>query len=93
MKNMKCLSFSVLIDFSLKSILLDIRIVTPACFLGTFDWNYFFLSPLLCGNVCEVRYVFIEQQQDKICLHIQFISLCLFIGDLRPFRLMDINDQ
>ena len=33
----KCPSLSLLIDFSLKSILLDIRIATPACFLGLFD--------------------------------------------------------
>ena len=35
------MSFFVSFDFSLKSILLDIRIVTPACFLGPFDWNFF----------------------------------------------------
>ena len=38
---MKCLSLSLLIDFSLKSILLDIRITTPACFLGPFDWKIY----------------------------------------------------
>ena len=31
-----------LIDFSVKSILLDIKIVTPACFLGPFYWKVFF---------------------------------------------------
>ena len=44
--NMKCPSLSLLIDFSLKSILLDVRIATPVCFLGPFD-RKFFLNPLL----------------------------------------------
>ena len=34
---MKCSSLSLLIDFSLKCILLDISIAIPACFLGPFD--------------------------------------------------------
>ena len=37
MTNMICPSLSLLIDFILKSILLDIRIATLACFLGPFD--------------------------------------------------------
>ena len=41
MTNMKCPSLSLLIDFSLKSILLAIRIPTSACFLGPFDWKFF----------------------------------------------------
>ena len=32
-----CPSLSLWIDFSLKSILLDVRIAIPACFLGPFD--------------------------------------------------------
>ena len=39
---MKCPSLSLLISFSLKSILLDIKMATPACFLGPFAWNIFF---------------------------------------------------
>ena len=39
--NMKCPSVSLLIDFTWKSILLDIRKATPACFLGPFDWKIF----------------------------------------------------
>ena len=34
---MKYSSLSLLIDYSLKSILLTIRMATPACFLGSFD--------------------------------------------------------
>ena len=37
--SIKCPSLSLLIGFSLKSILLDIMIATPACFLGSFDWE------------------------------------------------------
>ena len=39
--SIKCLSLSVLINFSLKSILLAIRIATPACFFSPFDWKNF----------------------------------------------------
>ena len=42
MRTVKCPSLSLLIDFSLKSILLDITIVTAASFLGTFDWKKIF---------------------------------------------------
>ena len=41
---MKCPSLSLLIGFSLKSILLDIRIATPVCFLGPFGLEIFFLT-------------------------------------------------
>ena len=39
--NMKLPSLSVLIDFSMKSILLDIGVAIPAYFLGAFDWYNF----------------------------------------------------
>ena len=32
-------SFPYLINFGLKSILLDIRMATPVCFLGPFAWK------------------------------------------------------
>ena len=32
-------SFRYLINFGLKSILLDIRMATPVCFLGPFAWK------------------------------------------------------
>ena len=49
---MKCPSLSLLIDISLKFILLDIRIATPACFLGPFDWKIFF--PTLYSEAMSV---------------------------------------
>ena len=94
MTNMKCPSLSLLIDFSLKSILLDIRIATPACFLGPFDWN-FFSQPFTLRQCLSLRLrcVSCMQQKDGFCFHIQSVSLCLFIGELSPFILRDINDQ
>ena len=54
---MKCSSLSLLIAFSLKSILLAIRIATPACFLGPHDWKkiptlYFELMSVFEVEVC-----------------------------------------
>lgn len=40
--SMKCTSLSLLISFGWKSILLDIRIPTPACSMGPFAWKTFF---------------------------------------------------
>ena len=45
--SIKCPSPSLLIDFSLKSNLLDIRITTYSCFLGPFAWKKSFHNPLL----------------------------------------------
>lgn len=45
-----CPSPTLLIDFGLKYILLDIKLATLACFLGSFAWKIFF-NPLLSGNV------------------------------------------
>ena len=64
MTNMKCPFLALLIDFRLKSILLDIRIATPALFLGPFDWKFFF--PTLYSEVMsvfeiEVCFLFTEE--------------------------------
>ena len=37
----KCPSLSFLITFGWKFTLFDIRIATPACFLGPFAWKFF----------------------------------------------------
>ena len=89
--NMKCSSLSLLIDFSLKCILLDIRIATPACFLVPFDWN-FFSQPFTLS--LRFRCVSCMQQKDGFCFSYPVcFSLCLFIGEFSPFILRDINDQ
>ena len=45
----QCLSLSLLISFSLKSILLDIKMVIPDCILGSIAWNKCLLPTLHPG--------------------------------------------
>ena len=58
--NMKCLSLSLLIDFSLKSILLDSY---TTCFLGPFHLNIFsnFLSDMMSVFEVEVSFLYAEK--------------------------------
>ena len=85
---------SLLTDFSLKSILLDIKIATPACFLGPFDWHVFSQPFTLKWYLfLRLRCVSYMQKKDGFFFHIQSVSLCLFIGELSLFTLKDINDQ
>ena len=92
--SMKCPSLSLLIDFSLKSILLDIRMATPACFLGPFAWKTF-SQPFTLSRCLSLwlRCVSCKQQNVESCFRMQCQSLCLFIGELSPLILSDINDQ
>ena len=92
--SMKCPSPSLLIDFSLKSILLDIRTAIPCCFLGPFAWKTFF-QPFTLSRCLSLwlRCVSRKQQSVGSCCRIQSLSLCLFIGELSPLILNDINDQ
>ena len=91
--NMKCPSLSLLINFSLRFILLDIRIATPACFLGPFDWNIFF--PNFYCETMSLRLVCVSwmQMKDGFCFHIQSVNLYLLIGDMSAFTLRDNNEQ
>ena len=92
--DMKCPSPSLLIDFSLKSILLDIRMATPACFLCPFAWKTF-SQPFTLSRCLSLwlRCVSCKQQNVGSCFRIQSLSLTLFIGELSPLILSDINDQ
>ena len=92
--SMKCPSPSLLIDFSLKSILLDIRMATPTCFLRPFAWKTF-SQPFTLRRCLSLwlRCVSCKQQNVGSCFCIQSLSLCLFIGELSPLILSDINDQ
>ena len=58
MTNVKYLSFSLLIHFSLKSILLDNWIATPSCFLGPFDLKIFSTLYSEMMSVFEVEVCF-----------------------------------
>ena len=92
--SIKYLSPSLRIDFSLKSILLEIRMATPACFLGPFAWKTF-SQPFTLSRCLSLRLrcVSCKQQNVGSCFCIQSLSLCLFIGELSPLILSDINDQ
>ena len=92
MTNMKCPSLSLLIYLNLKSVLLDIRIATPARLLVTFDWKNFPqpLSLRQCLSL-RLRHVSCMQQKDAFCFHIQSVNLCLYRSELSPLR--DINDH
>ena len=91
MMSMKCPSSSLLIDFSLKSNLLDIRIATPDCFFGPFDWKIFSQpsTPRYCLSL-KLRCVSCIQQ-DGFFVHIHSVGLYLFIGRLRQLKLRNIN--
>ena len=75
-------------------ILLDIRMATPACFLGPFAWKNFFHPFTLryCLSLL-LRCVSCMQQNAGSCLHIQSVSLCFFIGELSPLIVRDIKDR
>ena len=92
--SIKCPSPSLLVDFSVKSVLLDIRMATPACFLGSFVWKTF-SQPFTLSRCLSLwlRCVFCKQQNVGSCFPVQSRSLCLFIGELSPLILSDINDQ
>ena len=81
-------------DFSLKSILLDIRMATPTCFLGPFAWKIF-SQPFTLSRCLSLwlRCVPYKQQNDGSSFLIQSLGPCLFIGGLSPLILSDINDQ
>ena len=92
--SIKCPSPSLLINFSLKLILLDIRMATPSCFLGPFARNTF-SQPFTLSRCLSLwlRCVSCKQQNVGSCFRNQSLSLCLFIGELSPLILSDINDQ
>ena len=89
---MKWPFLSLLIDFSLKSILLDIRIATLACFLGPFDWKIFFQPFTLRYVYVRVKVCFLIQPKNGSFFHISSFSLCLFVGELSPLIVRYIND-
>jgi hypothetical protein len=92
--SMKCLSLSFLITFGWKSIFLDIKMATPDCFLRPFAWKCFFpafYSEIVSVFVTEVCFLYAEIA--GLCLHIQSVILCLFIGELSRLMLRDIKDQ
>jgi hypothetical protein len=89
---MKYPSLSFLKTFGML-ILFNIRMATPACFLGPFVWKFVFQPfALRCCLVLALRCISCMQQNAGSCLHIQSVSLCLFIGELSPLMLRDIKE-
>jgi hypothetical protein len=84
--NMKWLSLSLLIDFSLKSTLSEMRIGTPACSWHPFVWKVFFypftLSQCLFSSV---RWGSFKQHMAGSFFFNPIAILCHLIGALRPF--------
>ena len=78
-------------NFWLKSILFYIKMATPAYFLGSFVWKIV-LQPFILRQCLSLllRYVSCIQQTAGSCLHIQSVSLCIFIGELSPLILKNI---
>ena len=92
--SMKCPSLSLLINFGWKSILLDIRMAAPVCFLVQFAWKTFFQPFTLKWCLCLLqRYVSCMEQNEGSCLCIQSVSLSFLIRELSPLMLKYINDQ
>lgn len=92
--NMKCSSPSPLLTFDRKSILLDIMMATPACFLGPFAWKTFFHPFTLILCLPLLLWCFSCMQQNAgTCLHFQSVSLCLFIDESSSSILRGIKER
>jgi hypothetical protein len=91
---MKCPSLSFLVTLGWKSILLDMRTTTPACFFRPFACKIVFHAFILryCLSF-SLRWVSCKQQNVGSCLCSQSVSLCLFIGELNPLILRDIKEK
>lgn len=78
--------FPLLINFTLKSIFSDIRIVIPSCFVvplvGILCFQLFTQRRALSLKVTWV----LHRQKQEFCFLIHSTNLCLLIGELRPFK-------
>ena len=72
--------------------MLDTRLATPACSLGPFDWKSF---PILYSEVVSsLRLgVFLVCNRVMDPVFVSILSACVFIGELSPLILRDINNQ
>ena len=78
---MYCSSLSLVIFFTLRSILSDMRIATPAFFCFPFAWNIFF-HPLTFSLYVflGLKWVSCKQRIYGSCFCIHSASLCLLVG-------------
>ena len=82
----QCPSLSLVNFFTLRSILSEMRIATPACFCFPFAW-YIFFHPLtfsLCVSL-GLMWVSCRQQIYGSCFCILSARLCLLVGAFNPF--------
>ena len=72
---------------------LKVYFATPA-FLGPFAWKEIF-HPFTLRECLSLALTCVScmQQNAGSCLHIQSVSLCLFIGEFSLLMLRDIRDQ
>ena len=81
-------------NIGLEVYVFDIRMATPACFFRLFAWKIVF-HPFTLRHClsCSLRWVSCKQQNVVSCLCSQSVSLCLFIGELRPLILRNIKEK
>ena len=87
-------SFFVSCDiFTLRFILSDMRIATPAFFLFPFAWNIFFY-PLTYSLYVSLglKWVFCSEHVYRSCFCIHSATLCLLVAAFHPFTFKVIID-
>jgi len=94
---MKCPSPSILINFGWMCILLDIRMVTPACFLGPFCLENFFLAPHYWGSVCLCcwgMFLVCSKIMDPVCIVSMLAYDFLFLNLVYWYwKIVKINER
>jgi hypothetical protein len=89
----ECPSPSDLITFGWKSVLLDIRIATLDCFVGSCSCKTDFFQTLLLVFIFFAGVCFLYKAEWwKSCLCVLHLSLYNFIGEMSLLILRDIND-
>ena len=84
-----------MITFGWKSILLDIRMATPACFLGSYAWEIFFSSLLVWSSVCLFPWGGFPVSRKMLgSIYVSSLLACLFIVEcLSPLLWRVVKDQ
>lgn len=75
------------------SILFGFRMTTTSSFLSPMEY----LSPMLSSELMSILYIEVcllsVAEGSDLLFFIFYVSLCLFIGELGPFVLIDVNEQ
>ena len=92
--SMQCPFLSLVTFFSLKSILSDMSIATPAFFLFPFAWIIFFHAFTFSLYVSlGLKQVSCQQHIYGSCFFVHSTSLCLLVGAFNPFTFKVIIDM